>query len=154
VRLRSTSLRSDASPVREESIATAALIRYTPEEYLALERNAEFKSEYLNGRIIAMTGASLEHADIVLNLGSELRTRLRPRGCRVFVNDVRAHIASVSGYVYPDVTAVCGKAVVLDTRPRTLTNPNLVIEVLSHSTEGYDRGEKFQAYRAIPSLSE
>jgi Uma2 family endonuclease len=135
-------------------MATAALTRYTPEEYLALERNAEFKSEYLDGRIIAMTGGSPEHADVVLNIGSELRTRLRPRGCRVFVNDVRAKIASKSGYVYPDVMAVCEKAMFLDTRPRTLLNPNLIIEVLSDATEGYDRGEKFAAYRAIESLSE
>jgi Uma2 family endonuclease len=135
-------------------MATAALTRYTPEEYLALERNAEFKSEYLNGRIIAMTGASLEHADVVLNLGSALRARLRDHGCRVFVNDVRAQIASVSGYVYPDLMAVCGEPVVLDTRPPTLTNPHLVMEVLSDTTERYDRGEKFEAYRAIESLSE
>jgi Uma2 family endonuclease len=135
-------------------MATAALIHYTPEEYLALERHAEFKSEYLDGRIIAMTGASPEHADVVLNIGSELRGRLRPKGCRVFVNDVRANIASRSGYVYPDVMAVCEKAVFLDTSPRTLVNPNLIIEVLSHTTENYDRGEKFEAYRAVESLSE
>jgi Uma2 family endonuclease len=135
-------------------MATAALTRYTPEEYLALERHAEFKTEYLNGRIIAMTGASPEHADIVLNIGSDLRSRLRSRGCRVFVNDVRAKVTSRSGYVYPDVMAVCGKAAFLDTRPRTLLNPNLIIEVLSNATDGYDRGEKFEAYRATESLSE
>ena len=135
-------------------MATAALNRYTPEEYLALERHAEFKSEYLNGRIIAMTGGSPEHADVVLNIGSDLRARLRPRGCRVFVNDVRAKIVSLSGYVYPDVMAVCGKALFLDTKPRTLLNPNLIIEVLSDTTESYDRGEKFEAYRAIQSLTE
>ena len=135
-------------------MATAALTRYTPEEYLALERHAEFRSEYLNGRIIAMTGGSPEHADIVLNIGSELRARLRPRGCRVFVNDVRVTIASASGYVYPDVVALCEQAMFLDTRPRTLVNPGLVIEVLSDTTESYDRGEKFEAYRMIETLSE
>jgi Uma2 family endonuclease len=134
-------------------MATAALNRYTPEEYLALERTAEVKSEYLNGRIIAMTGASPEHADVVLNLGSQLRARLRPRGCRVFVNDLRAWIAP-TGYVYPDVIAVCGEARFLDIQPRTLANPHLIIEVLSESTEGYDRGEKFDAYRCIDSLQE
>ncbi|HEX2076580.1 MAG TPA: Uma2 family endonuclease, partial [Longimicrobium sp.] len=143
-----------ANPVREERMATAALTRYTPEEYLALERHAEFKSEYLNGRIIAMTGGSPEHADIVLNIGSELRSRLRPRGCRVFVNDVRVKIASASGYVYPDVVALCDKARFLDTKPRTLLNPSLVIEVLSNRTESYDRGEKFEAYRMIDTLAE
>jgi Uma2 family endonuclease len=135
-------------------MATAALNRYTPEEYLALERHAEFKSEYLNGRIIAMTGGSPEHADVVLNIGSDLRARLRPRGCRVYVNDVRARIASPAGYVYPDVMAVCGKAQFLSTKPRTLLNPNLIIEILSDTTENYDRGEKFEAYRAIESLLE
>jgi Uma2 family endonuclease len=135
-------------------MATAALIRHTPEEYLALEATAEFKSEYLNGRILAMTGASLEHADVVLNLGSELRARLKTRGCRVFVNDVRAQIASIWGYVYPDLLALCGEPVVLSTRPPTVANPTLIIVVLSDSTERYDREEKFEAYRAIESLSE
>lgn len=135
-------------------MATAALNRCTPEEYLALERNAEFRSEYLNGRIIAMAGGSPEHADVVLNIGSDLRARLRPRGCRVFVNDVRAKITSRAGYVYPDVMAVCGKALFLNTRPRTLLNPSLIIEVLSDTTADYDRGEKFEAYRAIRSLTE
>jgi Uma2 family endonuclease len=135
-------------------MATAALIHVTPEEYLARERHAEFRSEYLNGRILAMTGASLEHAGIVLSIGSTLRDRLRARGCRVFVNDVRVQITSVSGYVYPDIVALCGVPAVLDTRPPTLTNPQLVIEVLSETTERYDRGEKFEAYRASESLAE
>jgi Uma2 family endonuclease len=135
-------------------MATAALTRYTPEEYLALERHAEFKSEYIDGRIIAMTGASPEHADVVLNLGSELRGRLRPRGCRVFVNDVRVQVAYGAGYLYPDVVAVCGQATFMNTKPRTLLNPNLVIEVLSNTTEAFDREEKFKAYRTVESLSE
>jgi Uma2 family endonuclease len=135
-------------------MATAALNRYTPEEYLALERNAEFKSEYLNGRIIAMSGASPEHAEIVLKIGSDLRAQLRPRGCRVFVNDVKAMIGSRTGYVYPDVMVVCGEAQFLNTRPRTLRNPCLIIEVLSETTAEYDRGEKFEAYRAVESLME
>jgi Uma2 family endonuclease len=135
-------------------MATAALNRYTPEEYLALERNAEFKNEYIDGRIIAMTGASPEHADVVLNVGSELRSRLRPRGCRVFVNDMRVQVAHGAGYMYPDVVAVCEKAAFLDTRPQTLLNPSLIIEVLSNSTEGFDRAAKFAAYRAVASLSE
>jgi len=135
-------------------MATAALNRYTPEEYLALERHAEFRSEYLNGRIIAMTGASLEHASIVLALGSALRDRVRALGCRVYLNDVRAHVAPLSGYVYPDVMVVCGHPEVLDTQPPSLTNPDLVIEVLSKTTEAYDRGEKFAAYKQVGSLKE
>jgi Uma2 family endonuclease len=135
-------------------MATAALTRYTPEEYLALERHAEFRSEYLDGRIIAMTGASPEHLDVVLNVGSELRSRLRPRGCRVFVNDMRVKVAHGAGYMYPDVVAVCEKAAFLNTMPKTLLNPNLIIEVLSNSTESFGRAAKFAAYRAVESLSE
>jgi Uma2 family endonuclease len=135
-------------------MATSALIYVTPEEYLARERRAEFKNEYLNGRIVAMTGASPEHAGIVLNIGSTLWNSLRARGCHVFLNDVRVGIASVSGYVYPDIVALCGTPAVLNTQPPTLTNPQLVIEVLSDTTERYDRGEKFEAYRASESLSE
>jgi Uma2 family endonuclease len=135
-------------------MATAALTRYTPEEYLALERHAEFRSEYIDGRIIAMSGASPEHADVVLNLGSELRGRLRSRGCRVFVNDIRVKVAHGAGYLYPDVVAVCGQAAFLNTKPRTLLNPNLVIEVLSDTTEVFDREEMFKVYRTVESLSE
>ncbi|HYW11902.1 MAG TPA: Uma2 family endonuclease [Longimicrobium sp.] len=150
VRLCQTRLRSDVP----RSKRRAALTRYTPEEYLALERNAEFKNEYIDGRIIAMTGASPEHADVVLNVGSELRARLRPRGCRVFVNDMRVQVAHGAGYMYPDVVAVCEKAAFLDTRPQTLLNPSLVIEVLSNSSESFDRAAKFAAYRGVESLSE
>ena len=135
-------------------MATAALNYYTPEEYLALERNAELRSEYIDGRIVAMTGATPEHAEIVLNLGSELRGRLRPRGCRVFVNDVRVKTGRLGRYVYPDVVAVCGAPQWEETTPPTLLNPTLVIEVLSESTAAYDRGEKLEGYRAIDSLTE
>ena len=135
-------------------MATAALTRYTPEEYLALERHAEFKSEYVDGRIIAMTGASPEHADIVLNIGSELRTLLRPRACRVWVNDVRVKTGRLGRYVYPDVVALCDQATFEGDNPPTLLNPSLVIEVLSESTAAYDRGEKLEGYRAIDSLDE
>ncbi len=135
-------------------MATAALIHVTPEEYLARERHAEFKSEYLNGRILAMSGASPEHADIVLNLGSDLRARLRRRGCRVFVNDIRVRIEDGAGYLYPDVVAVCGAGTFQDPRPRSLLDPQLIIEVLSAATDAYDRAEKLEAYRTIPSLTE
>lgn len=136
-------------------MATAALTRYTPEEYLAMERHAEFRSEFIDGRIIAMGGASPQHADIVLNVGSELRDLLRPRGCRVWVNDVRVKTGRLGRYVYPNVVALCGEAnFEQKDPPPTLLNPNLVIEVLSDSTAAYDRGEKFEGYRAIETLSE
>jgi Uma2 family endonuclease len=88
-------------------MATAALNHYTPEEYLALERNAEFKSEYLDGRIVAMTGASIAHARIAGNLFAELRQRLRGSPCSAFISDMRVQIGGGRRYTYPDVVAVC-----------------------------------------------
>jgi Uma2 family endonuclease len=135
-------------------MATAALTHYTPEEYLALERNAEFKSEYLDGRIVAMTGATIEHATITGNVHGELRTRLRGGPCRAFVSDMRVQVGGGRRYTYPDVTAVCGEPRLMDATLDTLMNPVLIVEVLSPSTEAYDRGEKFQHYRAIDTLRE
>lgn len=135
-------------------MATAALTYYTPEEYLALERNAEFKSEYLDGRIVAMTGATAVHNTITGNVHGELRTRLRGTHCRQFMGDMRVQIGGGRRYTYPDVAVVCGKPRFMDGALDTLTNPALIVEVLSPSTEAYDRGEKFLHYRAIESLQE
>ncbi len=135
-------------------MATAALTRYTPEEYFALERNAEFKSEYLDGRIVAMTGASIEHATIAGNVFGELRTRLRGGPCRAFISDLRVQVEGGRRYTYPDVSAVCGEPRFMDGTLDTLTNPALIVEVLSPSTEAYDRGDKFLHYRGIESLQE
>lgn len=135
-------------------MATAALTHYTPEEYLALERNAEFKSEYLDGRIVAMTGASIAHVTITTNVIGELRVRLRGSGCRIFNGDIRIQIGGGRRYTYPDVAAVCGELRVADGSPDSLLNPALIVEVLSPSTEAYDRGEKFLQYRTIESLQE
>ncbi|HEX6041597.1 Uma2 family endonuclease [Longimicrobium sp.] len=135
-------------------MATAALTRYTPEEYLALERNAEFKSEYLDGRIVAMTGASIAHVTITGNVHGELRTRLRGTPCRPFMGDMRVQIGGGRRYTYPDVVVVCGEPRFMDGALDTLTNPALIVEVLSPTTEAYDRGEKFQHYRSIESLRE
>ena len=135
-------------------MATAALTRYTPEEYFALERNAEFKSEYLDGRIVAMTGATMAHVTIAGNVHAELRQRLRGGPCRAFVNDMRVQVGEGRRYTYPDVSAVCGEPRFMDGTLDTLTNPVLIVEVLSPSTEAYDRGEKFLHYRGIESLEE
>jgi Uma2 family endonuclease len=135
-------------------MATAALTYYTPEEYLALERHAEFKSEYLDGRIVAMTGASSVHNLIVGNVHAELRTQFRGRRCLAYVGDMRVQIGSGRRYVYPDVAGVCGEPRFMDGALDTLLNPGLIVEVLSPSTEAYDRGEKFQHYRGIESLQE
>lgn len=135
-------------------MATAALTRYTPDEYLALERNAEFRSEYLDGRIVAMTGATIEHVTIMGNVSGELRTRLRGGPCRALVGEMRVQIGGGQRYVYPDVTAFCGEPRFMDGTLDTLLNPVLIVEVLSPSTETYDRGEKFLHYRSIESLRE
>ena len=135
-------------------MATAALIYYTPEEYLALERHAEFKSEYIDGRIVALAGAPDAHITISLNIHAELRSRFRGRACRAWANEMRVQIEGGRRYTYPDVVAMCGEKRFIDSTMDTLMNPALIVEVLSPTTEAYDRGEKFQHYRAIESLQE
>lgn len=126
----------------------------TFDEYLVLERRSETRSEYLDGDIFAMAGASLQHNEIVGNVVDLLRRQLRPRGCGVYANDLRVWIPAVSRGVYPDVVVVCGEPELYDDEGDTLLNPDLVVEVLSPSTEGFDRGEKFAGYRTLPSLSD
>ena len=128
--------------------------RLTPEDYLALERCAEYKSEYFNGEIFAMAGASRAHNTIVLNTGSEIRQHLKNRPCRAYVSDMRVKVSPTGLYTYPNVVVVCGKEQFEDTHLDTLLNPTLIIEVLSDSTEAYDRGRKFEHYRHLDSLVE
>lgn len=135
-------------------MATAALTYYTPEEYLALERHAEFKSEYIDGEIVAMTGATIRHNAIAGSFLVALYTRLRGGPCRVFGSDLRVQIAGGRRYTYPDLLAYCGDPKTVDASLDTLTNPVLIVEVLSPSTEAYDRGQKFTYYRSIESLQE
>jgi Uma2 family endonuclease len=127
---------------------------YTPEEYLALERKAEYKSEYINGQIYAMSGASREHNLIALNLASELRSQLKGKPCEVYASDMRVKVGPAGTYTYPDVVAVCGEPRFEDAQLDTLVNPTVIIEVLSQSTEAYDRGEKFAHYRDLESLTD
>ena len=126
----------------------------TPEEYLERERAAEFKSEYYNGEIFAMSGGSRNHVMIAGNCQMALRAALKDKECVVFQSDLRVHIPSTDLYTYPDVVVVCGEEDYLDTQKDTLINPVLLIEVLSSSTESYDRGQKFAFYRSIDSLQE
>jgi Uma2 family endonuclease len=136
-------------------MATAALTRYTPEEYLALERHAEFKSEYIDGRIIAMSpGVSFPHNYIAGNVYAGLLARFAGRPCHVFIADVKVRFGRGTNYTYPDVMALCGTPRHEDHHRDILTNPGLVVEVLSPSTETYDRSEKFAGYKAIESLRE
>ena len=127
---------------------------YTPEEYLALERAAEYKSEYLDGDIFAMVGTSTQHNAIALNIARRLGNELEDRPCRVYIGDVRVRVAASGLYTYPDVLALCGPQEFADDQKDTLLNPNVIFEVLSPSTEGYDRGEKFAHYWRLPSLTD
>ena len=135
-------------------MATAALNRYTPEEYLALERHAEFRSEYIDGRIIAMTGGSIPHNYIAGNIYAGLLARFSGRPCHIFFADVKVRFGRGTNYTYPDVMALCGAPGHGDEHREILTNPTLIVEVLSRTTEAYDRGEKFRGYKAIDSLRE
>ena len=135
-------------------MATAALTRYTPEEYLALERHAEFKSEYIDGRIIAMSGVSATHNRIAGNLYAGLLARFGGGPCDAFIADMRVRFGRGREYTYPDLAALCEPPVFEDGVLDTLLNPSLLVEVLSDSTEAYDRGDKFTGYQALDSLRE
>lgn len=126
----------------------------SPEDYLAYERQNEFKSEYFDGEIYAMTGASLRHNLITLNAASELRARLRNTNCQTLAIDMRVKVSSRNLYTYPDVVVVCGKPELEDEHLDSLLNPILLIEVLSKSTASYDRTAKFEHYRTLESLAE
>lgn len=126
----------------------------TPAEYLALERKATTKSEYFDGQIYAMSGASRAHNLIVANLLSALHTQLSKRDCEVYANDMRVKVDVTGLYTYPDVLVVCDEPRFEDASLDTLLNPNVLVEVLSPSTEAYDRGEKFSHYRHLESLQE
>ena len=124
----------------------------TPEQYLEIERKAEFRSEYYQGEMFAMGGAREGHNLIVLNLAAELGQSLRKRPCRAYVNDMR--VCATGIYTYPDAVVVCGEPQFLDETRDTLLNPSLIVEVLSPSTEFYDRVRKFEHYRSVESVSE
>ena len=126
----------------------------TPEEYLALERKATIKSEYLGGQMYAMSGASRAHNLICLNIGGELRAQLKKRACEVYTNDMRVKVGAAGLYTYPDVLVVCEEPRFEDATVDTLLNPTALFEVLSPSTEAYDRGAKFGYYRQLDSMQE
>ncbi len=125
---------------------------YTPEEYLALEEMEDYRSEYYNGEVFAMAGGSANHNRIGLNVAAMFNMVFENRSCEAFMSDMRLMVKQVGLYTYPDVMVVCGKVEFVPNRTDTLTNPILIVEVLSESTEGYDRGKKFEFYRTIPTL--
>ena len=132
----------------------AARTYLTPEEYIVAERKATRKSEYLSGEIVAMSGASDTHNLITMNTSTALYNQWADRGCRVYASDMRVGINAGVSYFYPDIVATCDKPRFEDAVFDTLINPQVVIEVLSDSTAGYDRGEKFLRYRQLESLQE
>ncbi len=124
----------------------------TPDEYLAWERDQPIRHEYIDGEVYAMTGGTLPHNDIAVNLTTILRTTLRGTGCKVRMSDAKVRVSGQGPYFYPDVVVSC------DERDRRATEaiqyPKLIVEVLSPSTAGFDRGDKFKFYRRIPTLEE
>ncbi len=126
----------------------------TPEEYLAMERAAPTKSEYYRGEVFAMAGASWTHGIIVGNLSNSLRSRIGGRSCRIQTNDIKVRVGPGTAYSYPDVIGICTQPDFAGGSSDILTNPELVIEVLSPSTEFYDRNLKLVLYQEIPSLKD
>ena len=135
-------------------MATLPATYVSPEEYLERERKAETRSEYIRGEIVAMAGASVRHAAIISNLVMEIGAHLRTTKCSIFSTDLRLAVNRAGVYTYPDVMVVCGNPASIDDRRDTISNPVLIIEVLSPSSKNYDRGQKFQYYRMLPSLKE
>lgn len=136
-------------------MASAAVEKYiTPEEYLSAERRAEIKSEYIYGEMFAMSGASNAHNLITLDIATELNLQLRGSGCLVYSNDMRVKTKPTGSYFYPDVVVVCDKPRFEDNVFDTLLNPIFIVEVLSPSTEAFDKGEKFAHYQELVSLQE
>ncbi|MFN0168222.1 MAG: Uma2 family endonuclease [Bryobacteraceae bacterium] len=128
--------------------------RLTPLDYLEIERKAEYKSEFYRGTMFALAGASREHNLLAVNLSRELSQQLRSRPCEVYPSDMRVNVSETGLYTYPDLVVVCGQPRFADGHLDTLLNPTLLAEILSPSTEAYDRGRKFEHYRAIESLQE
>ena len=126
----------------------------TPEEYLALERKADCKSEYVDGVMYEMAGGSERHNLIVANLIISTGVNLRDRPCRVYPSDLKVRVPNSTRFFYPDVSVVCGEIKFADKEKDIILNPVLIVEVLSESTAGFDRGTKFLSYQEIDSLQE
>lgn len=123
-------------------------------EYLEIERHAECKSEFFAGEVFAMAGGTLEHSLIATNFAAEVRALLRGHPCAPYNSDLRLKVEATGLFTYPDLSVVCGPVQFADAGRDTILNPTLIGEVLSDSTEAYDRGKKFENYRHIPSLQE
>lgn len=127
---------------------------YSPEEYLALEEVAEYKNEYIAGEIFPMAGGTTNHNQVAGNFYAELTFAFKKLDYRVFINDLRLWIPERRIYTYPDVMVIAGEPEYVDDRTDMITNPKIIVEVLAKSTQGYDRSDKFEAYRTIPTFEE
>lgn len=130
----------------------AVKLRMTAEEYLAFERASDEKHEFADGEIFAMSGGKGPHANVAANIIGAFTVAFVRRSCRVFTSDMRVHIPVTDRFVYPDASVVCGRPQYRDEQIDTLLNPRIIVEVLSPSSEAYDRGDKFTNYRTLPSL--
>ncbi len=126
----------------------------TEAEYLAFERASKERHQYVRGEVFAMAGASLRHNALVARLLRHLGSSLDGSRCQVFPSDLKVYVPALETFTYPDVTVVCGPPGLYHGASDVLTNPKLLFEVLSESTERYDRGEKAEGYRSVPSVSE
>ena len=128
--------------------------RLTEAEYLEIERAALAKSEFYQGEMFAMSGGKPEHSLIATNMAREFGNRLRDGGCVVYNADLRIKVEATGLYTYPDLSVICGPLRFAEGTDDTVVNPTVLVEVLSESTEGYDRGTKFEHYRQIPTLKD
>lgn len=135
-------------------MSTAPVRRLTPAEYLAAERASDQKHEFYRGEMFAMAGASRKHVAATADLLTWLNTQLRDDGCDVYGSDMRVEVERTGLYTYPDISVTCEHPEFADGHFDTLLNPQMIVEVLSPSTETYDRGKKFDHYRQLPSLKE
>jgi Uma2 family endonuclease len=139
--------------VKEPAVAYGKM-KYTIEEYLAMEKESETKHEYYQGEIFAMAGVGLPHNIIFSNLFGRLASFLKGKSCRPFGSDFRVHIPQNTLFTYPDISIVCGEITTRENDDENLLNPAVIIEILSPSTRSYDKGRKFSLYKQIPSLKE
>jgi Uma2 family endonuclease len=135
-------------------VAAGAATTFTEREYLALETVAEIRHEFVAGQILGMAGAELDHNQICTNITAALVASLGERPCHVLGSDQRVKVEATSEYFYPDVVVVCGEPTLVEPSPRSLVNPEVIVEVLSPTTERYDRGAKWVAYQLIPTLTD
>ena len=135
-------------------MSTAPTRKFTPDEYLALERTAEYKSQYYRGQIFAMPGGTKRHNMIGANVIGSLVMQLQKKRCRVYSSDMKVMVEATGLITYPDASIACDEEKFYDQDESVLLNPTLVVEILSPSTELYDRGTKSEHFRKIPSLNE